>query len=117
MHDADTYGSSNDEGLMGKMLEPAELDKIGATASAALQIARASGLDTTRVPVIAGEMGPASGGGKNGVTNRFVDSFWYLEALGKQSALGIHAFARSTLTGGFCAHTRLLLLVAWLRSC
>lgn len=42
-----------------------------------------------------------SGGGQNGTSNRFIDVFWYLEALGKQASLGVHAFARSTLTGGF----------------
>ena len=84
------------------MLDPVELDKIGSTATAALNLVRSSEPDIARTSVMAGEMGPASGGGKSGVTNRFIDSFWYLEALGKQSALGIHAFARSTLTGGFC---------------
>ena len=95
-----TYGASDSPDLFEHMLDPRKLDKIATTASASLAAAKDAGLDPTRTPVIAGEMGPSSGGGSNGTTNRFVDSFWYLEALGKQSSLGIHAFARSTLTGG-----------------
>eukprot|EP01116_Phalansterium_solitarium_P021898 TRINITY_DN7022_c0_g1_i1.p1 TRINITY_DN7022_c0_g1~~TRINITY_DN7022_c0_g1_i1.p1 ORF type:complete len:490 (-),score=174.57 TRINITY_DN7022_c0_g1_i1:327-1796(-) len=48
-----------------------------------------------------GEMGPAYGGGQNGVTNRFVSSFWYLDMLGLLAQLKHSVFCRQTLMGGF----------------
>ena len=51
--------------------------------------------------VMAGEVGPHSHGGLNGCTNRFANSFWYLEVLGSLASRGVVAFARSTLIGGW----------------
>ena len=54
-----------------------------------------------KLPVMAGEVGPHSHGGLNGCTNRFANSFWYLEVLGSLASRGVVAFARSTLIGGW----------------
>lgn len=40
------------------MLEPGKLDQIADFATAALSIAKAAGINLTKTPVIAGEMGP-----------------------------------------------------------
>jgi len=52
------------------------------------------------LPIWGGEIGPAYGGGAPGVTNRFLDSFWYLDHLGFLARHSVQTFARSTLSGG-----------------
>lgn len=47
-----------------------------------------------------GEVGPAYSGGRMNATNRFLDSFWYLDHLGYLASTGVQRFARSTLLGG-----------------
>jgi len=52
------------------------------------------------IDIWGGEIGPAYHGGRNGVTNRFVDVFWYLDMLGSMAAANFKYFMRSTLCGG-----------------
>ena len=51
--------------------------------------------------VMAGETGPRSGGGVDGCTNTFANSFWYLQMLGSLAQMRVLAFARSTMVGGY----------------
>ena len=58
---------------------------------------------TRRLSAIAqlwcGECGPHNGGGKSNVTDRFVSSFWYADALGGFARLGFSQFGRQALVG------------------
>ena len=47
-----------------------------------------------------GEGNAAGHGGRLTVTNTFINSFWYLTALGSSSRLGIHRFLRQAFIGG-----------------
>ena len=49
--------------------------------------------------VYAGEIGEHSDGGTNGVTNRYEDCLWYLDALGTVALLGQDGFFRQQIWG------------------
>jgi hypothetical protein len=52
------------------------------------------------VPLWCGECGPHNGGGKQGVTDRVISSFWYMDALGGLARLGLQQHGRQSLVGG-----------------
>lgn len=53
------------------------------------------------VPIIMGEGAAAAMSGREGVTDRFISSFYYLDNLASLSSLGIKAQFRQALVGGF----------------
>lgn len=52
------------------------------------------------IPIIGGEVGPCTGGGVSGITDRFHDFGWYINMLGGLAEVGAQSFYRSTLIGG-----------------
>eukprot|EP01089_Gocevia_fonbrunei_P010996 TRINITY_DN2403_c0_g1_i1.p1 TRINITY_DN2403_c0_g1~~TRINITY_DN2403_c0_g1_i1.p1 ORF type:complete len:526 (-),score=100.92 TRINITY_DN2403_c0_g1_i1:37-1614(-) len=88
--------SGNPE-IVEHLLNASYLDKQNDVDREAVKIAKTASPD---LAVWGGEIGPAYDGGAADVTNRFVDSFWYLDKLGELSRLGIRRFLRSTLIGG-----------------
>ena len=96
-HDNPDAGNGNDASLLADLLSPSYLAK---THSVAAEVkAYTASVDPT-LGVIGGEVGPAYGGGRDGVTNVFADAFWYLDHLGTLAMQSIHRFYRSTLIGG-----------------
>eukprot|EP00051_Salpingoeca_urceolata_P034979 m.27574 g.27574 ORF g.27574 m.27574 type:complete len:516 (+) comp8574_c0_seq2:47-1594(+) len=56
-------------------------------------------------PLWCGECGPHNGGGVKNVTDRFISSLWYNDALGTLAAIGFKQFGRQAVVG---AHYALL---------
>merc|ERR1719469_1637980 len=52
------------------------------------------------IPLFCGECGPHNRGGIRNVTDRFISSFWYADALGGLARLGLKEFGRQALVGG-----------------
>ena len=92
--------------LDGSFLSPAQLDRAAAGA-ASLQTALAKqpgGAPSAGwAPLWAGETAAANDGGQSGITDTFVDVFWYLDALGSLAAKNVSVFLRQTLLfkGGY----------------
>jgi heparanase 1 len=86
--------------LATSFLSPTELDKSGSGVKALLAALPAS---PPPPPLWAGETAAANNGGQSGLTDTFVDSFWYLDQLGQLAALNVSAFLRQTLlaSGGY----------------
>eukprot|EP00051_Salpingoeca_urceolata_P035820 m.31504 g.31504 ORF g.31504 m.31504 type:complete len:507 (-) comp9765_c0_seq1:210-1730(-) len=76
--------------------DPEALDK-SATGASAISTTVANVVPD--VDVWAGETAAANGGGACGITNRYVDGFWYLDQLGTLASYGQRAFCRQSLFG------------------
>ena len=50
-------------------------------------------------PLWCGECGPHNGGGVSNITDRFISSFWYADALGGLARMGLQEFGRQSLVG------------------
>lgn len=77
-------------------LEPAYLDGIDETAAAVETLRDAHAPDR---PVWLTETGGQSCGGQPGVGDRFVNTFWFLNTLGRLARRGHEVVVRQTLTG------------------
>ena len=69
--------------LAASFLSPAALDKAG---EGVRELASAMGAGGP--PLWAGETAAANDGGQSGLTDTFVDSFWYLDQMGLHAASG-----------------------------
>lgn len=54
---------------------------------------------SSNTPLWCGECGPHNDGGVANVTDRFISSFWYADALGHLASLGLEQFGRQSLVG------------------
>ena len=80
-------------------LSPQSLNKCGEGVRA-LQAAMAPELRGT---LWAGETAAANQGGQSGITDTYIDGFWYLDQLGQLAALNVSVFLRQTMisSGGY----------------
>jgi hypothetical protein len=83
-------GSAQTEGIEAKFLDHESLDKVGDGVRA---MQKALG-PTVSAELWAGETAAANNGGKEGVTDTFLDSFWYADQLGQMARTGVKVFQR-----------------------
>eukprot|EP00944_MAST-04C_sp_MAST-4C-sp1_P015579 g15579.t1 len=53
------------------------------------------------IPIWAGEVGPHNEGGLLNVTDRYMSSLWFADALGKLASVGVSEFGRQALVGAY----------------
>ncbi|KAL0289855.1 UNVERIFIED_CONTAM: Heparanase-like protein 3 [Sesamum angustifolium] len=87
----------SDEHLIDRILNPTVLDNGGDVFRNLHNVIRTSANSAT---AWVGEAGGAYNSGRNGVTNAFVFSFWYLDQLGLASTYDTRTYCRQTLIGG-----------------
>ena len=85
--------------LDASYLSPSSLGKCG-DGVRALQRALP---ESKRGTLWAGETAAANDGGQTGITDTFIDGFWYLDQLGQLAALDVQVFCRQTMvnSGGY----------------
>ncbi|CDP10485.1 unnamed protein product [Coffea canephora] len=96
-HHIYNLGPGVDEHLIEKILSPSYLDGEADTFSKLKGVLKNSG---TSASAWVGEAGGAYNSGRDGVSNAFVYSFWYLDQLGMASAYDTKAYCRQSLIGG-----------------
>ncbi|XP_051215082.1 heparanase-like protein 2 [Lolium perenne] len=96
-HHIYNLGSGKDKDLINKMQDPFYLDKVAQTFSDMEATVRESGPWSS--PWV-GESGGAYNSGGKDVSDRFADSFWYLDQLGMSSVFGTKVYCRQALVGG-----------------
>jgi hypothetical protein len=86
--------------LSASFLSPVALDKSGAGIVA---LKAALGASPSLPPLWAGETAAANNGGQSGITDTFIDGFWYLDQLGQHASLNVSVTLRQTLmaSGGY----------------
>lgn len=90
-------GAGVDPKLPDKIMDPAYLDKLQATA-ARVQSTVNSGAPAASIWM--GETGGAYNSGHPGVTDAFMSGYWYLDNMATLARYGHQAFCRQTLIGG-----------------
>jgi heparanase len=85
----------NPNQLNASFLNSTALNKSGKGAKTVVQIVESSRLPTT--PVWAGETASANNGGQSGVTDSWIDGFWYLDELGSHARQNVQVNCRQTL--------------------
>ncbi|GMY15553.1 heparanase-like protein 1 isoform X1 [Fagus crenata] len=91
-------GPANDHDLVTKILDPSYLSStIVGTFRNIEQIVQEYG---PWASIWVGESGGAFGGGAPSVSDRFVNSFWYLDQLGMAAKYNTKVYCRQTLVGG-----------------
>jgi uncharacterized membrane protein YgcG len=103
-------GSMAASEMIGKILRPTFLDKLGHAVASAQQSVENGSASTLASSVASGhagrrerwvtEMGGAYNSGRPGVTDAFASSFWYADALGTLALHRTHVVCRQTLVGG-----------------
>lgn len=79
-------------------LNPTELNKSGMGARTVVDLVRkAVGENNATVEIWAGETAAANGGGQTGITDTFMNGFWYLDQLGSHALAGVNVMCRQTL--------------------
>ncbi|KAK4391541.1 Heparanase-like protein 3 [Sesamum angolense] len=96
-HHIYNLGPGSDEHLIDRILNPTVLDNGGDVFRNLHNVIRTSANSAT---AWVGEAGGAYNSGRNGVTNAFVFSFWYLDQLGLASTYDTKTYCRQTLIGG-----------------
>ncbi|KAL9249017.1 Heparanase-like protein [Drosera capensis] len=96
-HHIYNLGPGVDQHLIEKILNPSYLDGEANTFSSLQNLLRSS---PTSAVAWVGEAGGAYNSGRNGVTNAFVFSFWYLDQLGMAAKYDTKTYCRQTLVGG-----------------
>jgi heparanase 1 len=89
--------AGKDKDLIYKMQDPFYLDKVAQTFSDMEATVREAGPWSS--PWV-GESGGAYNSGGKDVSDRFADSFWYLDQLGMSSVFGTKVYCRQALVGG-----------------
>lgn len=89
--------SGKDRDLINKMQDPYYLDQIAQTFSDLEATIRDAGPWSS--PWV-GESGGAYNSGGKDVSDRYVNSFWYLDQLGMSSVFGTKVYCRQALVGG-----------------
>ncbi|KAL3824542.1 hypothetical protein ACJIZ3_020571 [Penstemon smallii] len=90
-------GYGPEEQLIQKILDPTFLDGVSDVLKSVEQILKNSG--TSAVAWVS-EAGGISHSGRDGVSNAFIFSFWYLDQLGLTSVYGTKTYCRQSLIGG-----------------
>ncbi|CAA0821074.1 Heparanase-like protein 3 [Striga hermonthica] len=90
-------GSESDTKLMDKILNATALDKGAEVFRRLYEILKKS--ETSTVAWI-GESGGVYNSGRDGITNTFLFSFWYLDHMGLASVYDTKVYCRQTLIGG-----------------
>lgn len=59
--------------------------------------------NASNVKLWGGETAAANNGGQSGITDTYIDGFWYLDQLGSFAVNGVNVFCRQTLesSGGY----------------
>lgn len=96
-HHIYNLGPGSDLHLVDKILDPNYLDKISSLFKNVQQTVSQFG---PRASAWVGESGGAFNSGGPGVSNAFIDSFWYLDQLGASTNYGTKVYCRQTLVGG-----------------
>ncbi|KNA07805.1 hypothetical protein SOVF_168510 isoform A [Spinacia oleracea] len=96
-HHVYNLGAGDDNGLVGRILDPSLLNREASVFRNIQQDIRNSG---TSAAAWVGEAGGAFNSGRNHVTNAFVMSFWYLDQLGMAATYDTKTYCRQTLIGG-----------------
>ncbi|KAF3323363.1 heparanase-like protein 2 [Carex littledalei] len=96
-HHIYNLGPGNDNRLINRILDPFYLSQVAKMYKAVQYVVRNFGPWST--PWI-GESGGAYNSGGKGVSDSFVDSFWYLDQLAMVSVYGHSVFCRQALIGG-----------------
>ena len=92
--------------LNTSFLNKTHLDKSGVGAKTVVDIVKhahqQSGIDRSNSPGIvwAGETAAANDGGQGGITDTWIDGFWYLDELGSHAANNVQVNCRQTLYTG-----------------
>ncbi|XP_052163007.1 heparanase-like protein 1 [Oryza glaberrima] len=96
-HHIYNLGSGKDRDLARKMQDPGYLDQVEKTFRDMAATVRGSGPWSS--PWV-GESGGAYNSGGKGVSDRYVNGFWYLDQLGMSAAHGTRVYCRQALVGG-----------------
>lgn len=96
-HHIYNLGSGDDPNLMSKILNPFYLSEISGTFNSLKQTIRMHG---PWASAWVGESGGAYNSGGHGISDAFVNSFWYLDQLGMAAKYGTKVYCRQTLIGG-----------------
>ncbi|CAM8900271.1 unnamed protein product [Rhodiola kirilowii] len=96
-HHIYNLGPGSDLHLVDKILNPTYLDKISSLFKDVQQTVRQFG---PWASAWVGESGGAYNSGGPGVSNTFVNSFWYLDQLGASSMYDTKVYCRQTMIGG-----------------
>ncbi|XP_020151022.1 heparanase-like protein 2 [Aegilops tauschii subsp. strangulata] len=96
-HHIYNLGSGKDKELINKMQDPYYLDKVAQTFSDMEATVRESGPWSS---AWVGESGGAYNSGGKDVSDRFANSFWYLDQLGMSAVFGTKVYCRQALVGG-----------------
>ena len=93
--------SLNPNDLNASFLNATALNKSGQGAKAVVDIVGIEGNKNTKV--WAGETASANNGGQSGITDTYINGFWYLDELGSHAAVGVDMVLRQTLenSGGY----------------
>lgn len=95
------HGGGPTATLVQHMMNPKLLDQGVETYAQVIGAVRAGLRPGQRPPEVwMGEGNAAGHGGRLGVTNTFINSFWYLHAMGSAASMGIGRFNRQSLIGG-----------------
>ncbi|OWM90391.1 heparanase-like protein 1 [Punica granatum] len=96
-HHIYNLGPGSDPNLISKILDPNYLNRISDTFSKLKETIRKNGPWAS--PWV-GESGGAYNSGGLGVSNTFVNSFWYLDQLGMAAKYSTKVYCRQSLIGG-----------------
>ncbi|RZC08526.1 Auxilin-related protein 1 isoform E [Glycine soja] len=97
VHDSLRSNKDNDEHLERKILDPEHLSKVESIFGNLSETIKIYGPWSS---AWVGEAGGAYNSGGNHVSNRFLNSFWYLDQLGIASCYSTKVYCRQTLIGG-----------------
>ncbi|KAL1553729.1 heparanase [Salvia divinorum] len=96
-HHIYNLGPGSDEHVIDRILNPSVLESGGDVFRNLHNVVRTS---PNSAAAWVGEAGGAYNSGRDGVTNAFVFSFWYLDQLGQASTHDTKTYCRQTLIGG-----------------
>lgn len=97
-HHMYTLGPGNGKNIMNKILNPEHLNRASLIFSNVTSTIQANG---PWASAWVGESGGAYNNGARGISNTFVNSFWYLDQLGLAAQYKTKVYCRQTLIGGF----------------
>ncbi|KAL3640487.1 hypothetical protein CASFOL_015455 [Castilleja foliolosa] len=97
-HHMYTLGPGSDPNIMNKIQNPDHLNRASFVFSNITSTIQSNGPWTS---AWVGESGGAYNSGARGISNSFVNSFWYLDQLGMAAKYSTRVYCRQSLIGGF----------------